>query len=56
MLCYYGDDMEEYRIWEDNIKMDLEEMSVNVGSWIDSAQDRDYWRILVNAALNLQVT
>ena len=26
MLCYYGDDMEEYRRWEDNIKMDLKEI------------------------------
>ena len=56
MLCYYGDDMEEYRRWEDNIKMDLKEIRVSVRSWIDSAQDRDYWRALVNTALNLQVT
>ena len=56
MLCYYGDDMEEYRRWEDNIKMDLKEIGVNGRSWIDSAQDRDYWRALVNATLNLQVT
>ena len=55
MLCYYGDDMEEYRRWEDNIKMDLKEIGVSVRSWIDSAQDRDYWRALVNAALNLWV-
>ena len=56
MLCYYGDDMEEYRRWEDNIKMDLKEIGVRVRCWIDSAQDRNYWRALVNAALNLQVT
>ena len=42
--------------WEDNIKMDLKEIGVNVRSWIDSTPDRDYWRALVNAALNLQVT
>ena len=30
MLCYYGDDMEEYRGWEDNIRMDLKEMGVDV--------------------------
>ena len=42
--------MEECRRWEDNIKMDLKEIGVNVRSWIDSAQDRDYWRALVNAA------
>ena len=31
--------------------MDLEEMGVNAGIRVDSAQDRDYWRALVNAAL-----
>ena len=35
--------------------MDLEEIGVNVGYWVGSAQDRDYWRALVNAALNLRV-
>ena len=40
---------------EDNIRMDLEEIGINVGNWIDSAQDRNYWRALVNAALNLRV-
>ena len=43
------------RIWEDNIRMDLKEIGINVGNWVDSAQDRDYWRALVNAALNLRV-
>ena len=43
------------RRWEDNIKMDLEEIGINAGNWVDSAQDRDYWRALVNAALNLGV-
>ena len=37
---------------EDNIRMDLEEMGINAGNWVDSAQDRSYWRALVNAALN----
>ena len=41
--------------WEDNIRMDLEEIGINTGNWVDSAQDRDYWRALVNAALNLRV-
>ena len=43
------------RRWEDNIRMDLEEIGVNAGNWVDSAHDRDYWRALVNAALNLRV-
>ena len=43
------------RRWEDNIRMDLEEISVNAGNWVDSAQGRNYWRALVNAALNLRV-
>ena len=41
--------------WEDNIRMDLEEIGVYAGNWVDSAQDRNYWRALVNAALNLRV-
>ena len=44
------------RRWEDNIRMDLEEISINAGNWVDSAQDRDYCRALVNAALNLRVS
>ena len=41
--------------WEDNIRMDLEKIGINAGNWVDSAQDRNYWRALVNAALNLRV-
>jgi hypothetical protein len=43
------------RRWEDNIRMDIEEIGINAENWVDSAQDRDYWRGLVNAALNLRV-
>ena len=43
------------RRWEDNIRMDLEEIGTNAGNWVDSAQNRDYWRPLVNATLNLRV-
>ena len=35
--------------------MNLKEIGVNTRNWADSVQDRDYWRALVNAALNLQV-
>ena len=41
--------------WEDNIRMDLEEIGINAGNWVDSAQDRNNWGSLVNAALNLRV-
>ena len=41
--------------WEDNIRMNLEEMGINAGNRVYSAQDRNYWRALVNAALNLRV-
>ena len=40
---------------EDNIRMDLEEIGINAGNWVDSAHDRNYWRLLVDAALNLRV-
>ena len=43
------------RRWEDNIRMDLEEIGINAANWVGSAQDRNYWRALVNAALNLRV-
>ena len=43
------------RRWEDNIRMILKEMVIDTRNWVDSAQDRDYWKILVNAGLNLRV-
>ena len=44
------------RRWEDNIRMDLKEIGINTRNWVDLAQDTDYWRPLVNAAVNLRVT
>ena len=38
------------------IRMDLEEIGINAGNCVDSAQDRDYWRALVNAGLNFQTS
>ena len=43
------------RRWEDNIRMDLKEIYVNTRKLVNLAQDRDYWRALVNLALNLRV-
>jgi len=41
------------RRWEDNIKMDLEEVGCGGMDWIDLAQDRDSWRALVNVVMKL---
>jgi len=41
--------------WEDNIKMDLQEVGYGGVDWIELAQDRDKWRTLVNAVMNLRV-
>ena len=41
--------------WEDNMKMDLQEMRCGSMDWIELAQDRDRWRALVNAVMNLRV-
>ena len=43
------------RRWEDKIKMDLQEERCGVMDWIVLAQDRDRWRALVNAVMNLRV-
>ena len=43
------------RRWEDNFRMDHEDIGINAGNLIYSAQDRNCWRALVSAALNLRV-
>ena len=43
------------RRWEDNIKMDLQEVFFESMDWIVMAQDRDSWRVPVNAVMNLRV-
>jgi len=44
------------RRWEDNVKMDLQEVGCWGMDWIELAQDRDRRRALVNAVMNLWVT
>ena len=43
------------RRWEDNIRMNLKEITLYRRNWVDSAQDRDYRGAFVNEALNLRV-
>jgi hypothetical protein len=41
--------------WEDNVKVDLQEVGCDVMGWIKLAQNRDRWQALVDAMMNLQV-
>jgi hypothetical protein len=41
--------------WEDNIKMDLQEVGKGCGDWMELAQDMDRWRALVGTVRNLRV-
>jgi hypothetical protein len=41
--------------WEDNIKMDLQEVGCGGMDWIELAQDQDGWQALVNVVMNLRV-
>jgi hypothetical protein len=41
--------------WEDNIKMDLQQLGCGGMDWIGLTEDRDRWRAIVNAVMNLRV-
>ena len=43
------------RRWEDNIKMDLQEVGRGYGEWMELAQDKDRWQALVSTVMNLRV-
>ena len=43
------------RRWEDNIKMDLQEVGGGGGNWMELARDRDRWRALMSTVRNLRV-
>jgi hypothetical protein len=46
----------QWHRWENNIKMDLQKVYVGVMDWFELAHDRDCWRALVNAVMDLRVT
>jgi len=43
------------RRWEDNIKMDLQEVGCGGMDWIELAQDRDRWWAFVSVVMNIRV-
>ena len=43
------------RRWENNIKMNLEEVGRGCGDWMDLAQERERWRLLVSTVMNFRV-
>ena len=43
------------RRWEDNIKMDLQQVGRGCGDWMELAQDRDRWRAFVSTVMNFRV-
>jgi hypothetical protein len=56
-LCFFLADSKNIGVerWEDNIEMDLQGVGCGGIDRIDLAQDRDRWRALVNAVMNLRV-
>ena len=53
MLCYYGDDMEEYRRL---CNLGIQVVDFDVINCMELAQNRDHWKALFNVPLHLQVT
>ena len=43
------------RRWEDNIRIDLREVGCGCVDWMELAEDRDSWRGLVSAVMNLRI-
>jgi len=44
------------RIWEDNIKTDLQEVEGGCGNWMDLAQDRERWRALASTVMKFRLS
>ena len=50
IVCFYIEGR-----WKENVRMRLKEIGTNSRYWVESAQDREYWRALANGALNHRV-
>jgi len=55
LMVYKQDPLEDPDLWEDKLKMDLQEVGWEDMDWIDLAQDRDRWRALVNGVIGLNI-
>ena len=56
MHGFWWGNLRERRRWEDNIKMDLQEVGGSLGDWMEVAQNRDRWRAPVGTVRNLRVS
>jgi len=55
-ICYSTRPLGRHRRrWEDNIKIDLQEVGGGCGDWMELAQDRDMWRALMGTVRNVRV-
>jgi len=55
VTVYFTNSKMHFRRWEDNIKMDLQEVGGGRGDWMELAQDRDRWRTLVGTVRDFRV-
>ena len=55
IIFHYLSYLLQFFLWEDNIKMDLQELGGGCGDWMELAQDREKWRALVSTEMNFRV-